>query len=95
MHEFDRAFHEDEDGSYRSANVRLIRYADDFVIMARYIGPVMQLWVVQRLEADLGLRVNREKTGIVRKSDVRQHCPGMVCGSRVRRNVRSLGSWDH
>ncbi|MBW2584813.1 MAG: hypothetical protein JRE36_14825 [Deltaproteobacteria bacterium] len=31
--------------------------------MARYIGPVIQLWVAQRLEADLGLARKPEKDG--------------------------------
>jgi len=30
LHEFDRAFHEDEDGPYHIANARLVRYADDW-----------------------------------------------------------------
>jgi len=40
--------------------------ATHLVIMARYIGPGIRRWVVQKLEGELGLRLNREKTGIVR-----------------------------
>jgi RNA-directed DNA polymerase len=66
----DRAFHEDEGGPYKAANARLVRYADDFVIMARYIGPRIVSWVEGKLEEDLGLVVNRDKTSIVRMGSV-------------------------
>jgi RNA-directed DNA polymerase len=48
------------------ARARLIRYADDFVIMAKYIGPRIPAWVEQTVEGWLGLTINREKTRIVR-----------------------------
>ena len=65
LHEMDRAFHGDESGPYRVANARLVRYCDDFVILARYIGPHIIAWVERKLEEDLGLHVNRDKTSIV------------------------------
>jgi RNA-directed DNA polymerase len=66
LHQMDLAFHEEEGGPYKAANGRLVRYADDFVIMARYIGPRMVSWVEGKLEEELGLVVNRDKTRIVR-----------------------------
>jgi RNA-directed DNA polymerase len=66
LHDMDRAFYEDKEGPYQVANARLVRYADDFVILARYIGARITRWVEEKLEADLGLRVNRDKTSIVR-----------------------------
>jgi len=66
LHGMDRAFYEDPDSPYRLANARLVRYADDFVILARYIGPRIIEWVEEKLECGLGLKVNRDKTGIVR-----------------------------
>jgi RNA-directed DNA polymerase len=66
LHGMDVAFHEEEDGPYKVANARLVRYADDFVILARTIGPRIVRWVEGKLEKDLGLEVNRDKTGIVR-----------------------------
>jgi RNA-directed DNA polymerase len=65
LHELDKSFHEDEGGPYRLANARLVRYADDFVILARYMGPCITEWVEKKLETDLWLRVNRDKTSIV------------------------------
>jgi RNA-directed DNA polymerase len=66
LHEMDRSFHEEEAGPYRVANARLVRYADDFVILARYMGPRIVGWVEAKLEKGLGLKLNRDKTGIVR-----------------------------
>lgn len=66
LHEFDCAFHEDPEGPYRGVDARLVRYADDFVILARQIGPQVKQWVVQQLEERLGLELNRDKTRIVR-----------------------------
>jgi len=66
LHEMDRAFYEADDGPYKVAKARLVRYADDFVILARYMGPRVTRWVEKKLEEDLGLKLNRDKTNIVR-----------------------------
>lgn len=65
LHQMDVAFHKEEGGPYKTAKARLVRYADDFVIMARYIGPSIVSWVEGKLERELGLEVNRDKTRIV------------------------------
>jgi RNA-directed DNA polymerase len=66
LHEMDRGFHEEKAGPYRRANARLVRYADDFVIQARYLGRTIVDWVENKLEKELGLEINRDKTKIVR-----------------------------
>lgn len=66
LHEFDRAFHEDKDSPRYFANARLIRYADDFVVMARYMGNRIRTWIEKKLEGDLGLSINKKKTKIVK-----------------------------
>ena len=65
LHEFDRAFHA-KDGPAQFANARLVRYADDFVVLARWMGPRIVAWLERTLEQDLGLAVNRTKTRVVR-----------------------------
>jgi RNA-directed DNA polymerase len=65
LNEMDKAFHEEKEGPYQEAQARLVRYADDFVFLARHISPHITEWVEKKLEAELGLRVNREKTSIV------------------------------
>mgnify|MGYP001159226513 FL=1 len=72
LHEFDRAFHENSGGPKRVANAGLVRYADDFVVMARYIGNRIGGWIERKLEGDLGLEVNRDKTSIVRMGQTRE-----------------------
>lgn len=64
LHWFDRAFH-NAHGPFKWANARLVRYADDFVIIARYVGDRIERWVEEKIEARLGLRINREKTRVI------------------------------
>lgn len=66
LHSMDSAFHEDPKGPYQVANARLVRYADDFVVMARWMGPRLVSWLEEKLEGELGLTINREKTHTVR-----------------------------
>lgn len=61
LHWFDKKFHR-EDGPAHWAKARLTRYADDFVIQARYQGQRLKGWIEGQLEDWLGLVINREKT---------------------------------
>ena len=65
LHWFDRAFH-GKSGPAQWANARLVRYADDFVVLARYMTGRIEEWIEERIEGRLGLRINREKTRIIR-----------------------------
>jgi RNA-directed DNA polymerase len=49
LHWFDRIFHR-KDGPAQWANATLIRYADDFVVMARHMGPKIQDFHYWRME---------------------------------------------
>lgn len=69
LHCLDRRFH-GPSGPARWANARLIRYADDFVILARYQGQRLTDWVGEHVESWLGLRLNREKTRTVDLNEV-------------------------
>jgi len=53
-----------EDGPAQWAKAKLIRYADDFVVMARYIGPQLEAFIERKIEGWLGLSINREKTSV-------------------------------
>ena len=61
LHWFDKKFHR-QDGPAHWAKARLTRYADDFVIQARYQGSRLKEWTEGQLEGWLGLVINREKT---------------------------------
>jgi RNA-directed DNA polymerase len=65
LHGFDEMFHR-SDGPRQWANARLVRYADDFVILARRIGTRIEQFVEQTLQGRLGLTINREKTRTVK-----------------------------
>ena len=65
LHWFDVRFHRRE-GPGTWAQARLVRYADDFVILARRISPGVEQWVEATVEGWLGLRINRRKTRVVR-----------------------------
>ena len=43
-----------------------MRYAEDFVVLARYQGSRLTEWIESKLEGWLGLEINREKTRVVR-----------------------------
>jgi RNA-directed DNA polymerase len=73
LNEFDQAFH-GKDGPYEFAKARLIRYADDFVVMARYMGRRIVEWIEGMLEKTLKLIVNREKTRIVKMRPEERAC---------------------
>ena len=64
LHELDRRWHA-PGGPRARYNARLVRYADDFVVLARYIGEPIQRFLTETLEGHLGLQLNREKTRIL------------------------------
>jgi RNA-directed DNA polymerase len=72
LHWFDKCFHF-KDGPAHWAKARLVRYADDFVIMARHQGPQLIAWVEKKLEDWLGLKINRSKTRMVNLNDEGTH----------------------
>jgi RNA-directed DNA polymerase len=43
----------------------VVRYADDFIVLARYQGTRLTCWIESILEGWLGLEINREKTRVV------------------------------
>lgn len=64
LHWFDKVFHR-KDGPAHWAGAKLIRYADDFVVLARYQRANLRKFIEEKLEGWLGLSLNREKTRVV------------------------------
>lgn len=64
LHWFDKTFHR-SDGPACWAKAKLVRYADDFVVLARYQGPHLVGWIEGKLEAWMGLTINRDKTQVI------------------------------
>lgn len=69
LHWFDYKFHR-PDGPAGWAKARLVRYADDFVVMARYVGSRITDFIERTLEDWLHLKINREKTRVVRVNEL-------------------------
>jgi len=65
LHWMDVVFHRRQ-GPGTWAQAHLVRFADDFVILARYVGRRITAWVEATVEEWLGLTINRSKTRIVR-----------------------------
>src|SRR5882724_50188 len=64
LHWFDALFHGPQ-GPARKADVKLVRYADDFVAMAKQMGSETIEYIETRLEGKFQLEINREKTRVV------------------------------
>lgn len=64
MHWFDKAFHA-ESGPANWAKATLVRYADDFVVMAKYMTTKLKGWIETLLEGRFQLTINQEKTKVV------------------------------
>jgi RNA-directed DNA polymerase len=64
LHWFEKAFHGPA-GPAHWAQAKIVRYADDFVILARYQGRGLIEWVESLLEGRFGLTINRQKTRVV------------------------------
>jgi len=52
LHQLDSAFEHDPGSPRWFANARLVRYADDFVVMARFMGERIREWLEHRLESE-------------------------------------------
>jgi RNA-directed DNA polymerase len=68
LHWFEHRFYR-PDGPGTWAKARLVRYADDFVILARYQSRRLQAWVESTLEGRFQLTINRDKTRVVNLKD--------------------------
>jgi RNA-directed DNA polymerase len=64
LHWFDKVFHS-ANGPVHWANARLVRYADDLVVLARHQSERLREHIEDKLEKWLGLEINREKTRVV------------------------------
>ena len=65
LHWFEKQFSR-SDGPGKWAKAKLVRYADDFVVLARYQSERLIDWIEETLEGRFRLTVNRDKTRIVK-----------------------------
>ena len=64
LHWFEVAFHGPQ-GPGQWASAKLVRYADDFVVLARFQSVRIRHWIEELLEGRFKLTVNRAKTRVV------------------------------
>lgn len=68
LHYFDKVF-QASGGPAQWAKAKLVRYADDFVVLARHQGQSLSTFIETKLETWMGLEINREKTRVVQLRD--------------------------
>jgi RNA-directed DNA polymerase len=90
LHWFDKVFHRPE-GPARWANAKLIRYADDFVVLARYQGEKLSGWIELKLEDWMGLEINRDKTRVINLKQEGEKLDFLGYRFRYDRDVRGRG----
>src|SRR5580658_10255862 len=57
-------------GATHWANAKLVRYADDFVVLARHQSGKLKEFLESKLETWMGLEINRDKTRVVNLREV-------------------------
>jgi RNA-directed DNA polymerase len=65
LHGFDKTFHRAE-GPAHWAKAKLVRYADDFVVLAQLQTPRRVGWIETKLESWRGREINRDKTRVIK-----------------------------
>lgn len=90
LHWFDRQFHS-RSGPAQWANAKLVRYADDLVVLARHQGPKLIGWIEHFIEARAGLVINRDKTRIVKLKEKRSFLDFLGFTFRYDRDLKGRG----
>lgn len=91
LHWFDKVFHR-AGGPAQRAKARLVRYADDFVVMARDVDHRLVEWIESTLEGWMGLTINQDKTRVV---DLRNAGASLDFLGYTFRYDRDLHGRDH
>jgi RNA-directed DNA polymerase len=92
LHWFDRKFLSAL-GPAVWAKARLVRYADDFVVMAKHLSPRIVAFIEETIEGRLGLVLNREKTKIVKLGEVGDSLDFLGYTFRRERSLRWKGTY--
>ena len=88
LHAFDRIVNNPK-GKFAKANIRIVRYADDFVLMGNYYYSREILRYLESLMNRMGLKINKEKTSILHISKRSLYFLGFEF-----RVIRSKFSWN-
>ena len=88
LHAFDRIVN-NPNGKFAKANIRIVRYADGFVLMGTYCYSREILTYIEPLMARMGLTINKEKASLLHV-----HKKGLFFLGFEFRVVRSKFSWN-
>ena len=88
LHAFDRIVN-NPNGKFAKANIRIVRYADDFVLMGNYYYSREILAYIDSLMNRMGLTINKEKTSILHV-----HKKSLFFLGFEFRVIRSKFSWN-
>ena len=88
LHAFDRIVNNPK-GRFAKANIRIVRYADDFVLMGNYYYSRGILKYIDSLMQRMGLTLNKEKTSILHINKKSLHFLGFEF-----RVIRSKFKWN-
>jgi RNA-directed DNA polymerase len=92
LHWFDKVFHGSQ-GPARWAHAKLVRYADDFVVLARYVSPKLRGYIEEKVETWMGLEINREKTRVVDLKEKQASLDFLGYTFRYDRSLRGRGRY--
>jgi RNA-directed DNA polymerase len=84
----------DPNGTVKQCKASLVRYADDFVILARYIGDSLKQYIEQMIENELELSINQAKTRIVNLREDRASFDFLGFTFRYDRDING-NSWKY
>jgi RNA-directed DNA polymerase len=90
LHWFDKVFHR-ATGPAHWANAKLVRFADDFVVLARYQGKRLNGWIESKLEEWMGLKINRDKTRVINLKQQGEKLDFLGYTFRYDRDLRGSG----
>ncbi|MDR0328596.1 MAG: group II intron reverse transcriptase/maturase [Planctomycetaceae bacterium] len=92
LHWFDKVFY-GTGNPFKCADAQLIRFADDFVIMADCIDDRMIKWVEAKIEEWMELSINREKTRVIMTKQSGTTLDFLGYSFRYDRSLRSKNGW--
>ena len=65
LHWFDKVFHR-RDGPFHWANAKLVRFADDWVVLAKHQSKKIEDYLIEKIEKWLELSINIDKTKTIK-----------------------------
>jgi RNA-directed DNA polymerase len=92
LHWFEKVFYA-ANGPGCWAKAHIVRYADDFVVLARYTGSRLCDFIESKIETWLGLELNRAKTKVVDLQQPGASLDFLGFTFRYDRSLKYRGSW--